>query len=101
MSKNVSIYYKSAVYECAEGGYYVEEVTLGKSKRFPSQSEAKRVFEQEVRDSIEQAELEGMQWYKFGNFADFYTGYVGEGFIIALETDRQVGERSKVYEGYC
>ena len=94
----VSIYEGNAVYEPAEGGYYVPETrfsdTTATSMSF---RHARRFFRQMVK---EMTEAYGEPCSYSGFRATFRTGrYIGDYIVVRMESI--VGLHEAIYQGYC
>lgn len=90
----VTLYEKTAAYEPAEGGYYVEERYASSSNGFNTYDSAVRFMDAYMEGSGEYWEPCGKDCYEWS------TKYIGEGQIIRIETNKNYLEGEKHYNGY-
>lgn len=100
MYKRLVKYEGGAVYEPAEGGYYVPVLGVSEvSSRKYKWKHALRVFRQEVRDMTE---AYGEPDYMTKTSAHWTTGiYVGDEIELHIESESVVGSHEVHYSGYC
>ena len=90
----VTVYAKTATYEPAEGGYYVEERSASSSDGFNTYEEA----QQDMQDYMEES---GEDWQEVGKDCyEWSTKYIGEGEVIRIETNKNHLKGEKFYTGY-
>ena len=99
-----------AVYEPAEGGYYVSASKVDYEKHYDLEAAYECLLEY-IMVAIEDGhEIHRGSWYcgfdtidgetylKFPWFEFDYTGYIGDGFELGITTDKP---EDKPYMGYC
>lgn len=90
----VTVYAKTATYEPAEGGYYVEERSAYSSDGFNTYEEA----QQDMQNYMEES---GEDWQEVGKDCyEWSTKYIGEGEVIRIETNKNHLKGEKFYTGY-
>ncbi len=90
----VTLYDKSAVYEPAEGGYYVEV-------QYPAYSDGYSTYEDAKADLEDYITSDTENWHKVDEDAYEWTGkYVGDGQYIRIETDKTYLKAVASYNGY-
>ncbi len=91
----VTHYYKSAVYEPAEGGYYVEVQYPDYSKGYDTYDEAKAEIDEFIADDATNP------WHEVGKDEYEWQGkYVGDGEYVRIETDKTYLKAVEEYNGY-
>ena len=91
----VTHYYKSAVYEPAEGGYYVEVQYPDYSKGYDTYEEAKAEIDEFLADD------DINPWHEVGKDEYEWQGrYVGDGEYVRIETDKNYLKAVVEYNGY-
>ena len=90
----VTVYDKTATYEPAEGGYYVEE-------RYASNSKGFNTYEEAVADMNSYIEESGEDWQQCGKDCyEWSTKYIGDGQVIRIETNKDYLKGESHYNGY-
>lgn len=93
-------YYGSAIYEPAEGGYYVPILNVAEVSTCKyGYKHALRAFRQAVEDLTE---VFGEPDYVSKRYAHWTTGkYVGNEVELYIENEHKVGCHEEKYYGYC
>ena len=90
----LTVYNKGAVYEPAEGGYYVEV-------QFPNYSQGYDTYEEAKAELDEFISTDDENWHEVGKDAYEWEGrYVGDGQYVRLETNKNYLKAVVEYNGY-
>jgi len=106
----VTTYAHNAVYEPAEGGYYVDTSETDEVKGFQTVEEAQRYADELVKDLASSrgnawgSDLEDVNSYRSSvkGATDYYIKgkYIGDAVDICIEDGKSLGKKEKHYYGY-